>query len=86
MPHQPVGQAGGWRLLGGVTGGGFRFSGFAIERMAPTAARATSVSFRSRAIRAMMLRNGVIRMAVPPAVLSGKEYFDDGEDKIEYNF
>jgi len=72
--------------FGGVFRFGGRFAGFAIDRMAPTAARATSVSFRSRAIRAMTLRNGVIRMAVPPVVLSGKEYLHDGKDEIENYF
>lgn len=84
MSHQPAGSVGGYRLVG--FGGVFRFAGFAIDRMAPTAARATSVSLRSRAIRAMTLRNGVIRMAVPPVVLSGKEYLHDGKDEIENNF
>ena len=51
--------------------------------MAPTAAIATSVSFR---IRAMMVRKGVIRMAVPPVAFSGKDDLYDGKDEIENYF
>ena len=54
--------------------------------MAPTAAIATSVSFRIRAVRAMSVRNGVARMAVPPVFLSGKDDLDDGKDEIEDYF
>ena len=54
--------------------------------MAPTAAIATSVSFRIRAVRAMMVRKGVIRMAVPPVAFSGKDDLYDGKDEIENYF
>lgn len=57
-----------------------------MDRIAPTAAIATSVSFIAREIRAMVVRKGVIRTAVPPVVFSGKDDLYDREDEIEDNF
>lgn len=89
MSHQAVGAEGGG--AGGRGAGGCRRlvggAGLcAIDRMAPTAARATSVSLSINEVRAMMVRNGVILTALPPLVFPGKDNLYYREDEIENQF